>query len=282
MTMPPDPTGGLLSQFATGGAPSANEPGVYMGGPPILRPPVVISAEMGESDYPKEPGATGVENRDWSRHGPTGFIVQLQTQEQAINSFFGWSIAQKDDFRMRLALTGNQNAQLMNDSDLLSRWAAYVKLAAQYAGSGKALTPWELMNNDIASRERAAEQMVPKTETTTSTRFDLSSAADAEAIFYQSARTLLGRAPTEAEVGNFQQHLNALESQSPITQRVERTTSATGETTEEVVSQEGGVGAEAKQLEAMKGAQASPEYGAYQASTTYMNAFKNLIFGKGY
>lgn len=276
---------GGLSEIG-GGSPSGADPGVYMGG---QWSPTAANVPAGANPF--DPGAAaylqgltpdGTPGVDWIRDPQTGKIFQLVSQQNALNLFYQFNDATKDDLRMKLALTGNQNALRMNDSDLYARWAAYVKLASQYAAAGKAVSPWDLLNNDIASAERAKATMQPTVTETTSTRTDLTSLADAEAIFFQSARTLIGRAPTEEETAKFHAALNAQEAENPVVQKVRRTTSATGETTEEVVSQTGGMSAEARQMTALKEAQANPEYGAYQAATTYMNAFKELIFGRGY
>lgn len=278
---------GVLGMFDSGGSAPSNNPGVYMGGqwtpPRVDLPDDVWSYGSAAGDLVAGTQVpNGREGIDWIRDPATGKIFELAKQENIINMFFQFNEAVKDDLRMKLALTGNQNALRMNDSDLFSRWTAYVKLASQYAAAGKPVSPWELLNNDIMSAERAKQTMQPTVTETTSTRTDLTSFADAEAIFYQSARTLLGRAPTDEETASFHAALNAQETENPIVQRVRRTTSAMGDTTEEVISQEGGLSGEARQMAALKEAQANPEYGAYQASTTYMNAFKEMIYGRGY
>lgn len=274
-----------LGALGGGGGTSAANPGVYMGGEwnPTLNVPAGANPfDLGAANYVTGAVPGGTEGVNWIRDPATGKIFELVSQENVLNMFFLFNQATKDDLRMKIALTGNQNALKMNDADLFSRWSAYVKLAAQYAAAGKPFSPWDLLNNDIAAADRAKQSMQPTVTETTSTRTDLTSLADAEAIFYQSARTLIGRAPTEEESAAFHAALNAQETDNPIVQKVRRTTSATGETTEEVVSQSGGMSGEAKQLAALKEAQTNPEYGAYQAATTYMNAFKELIYGRGY
>lgn len=270
-----------------GGSVPNTLPKVYMGGEWI--PPTLVR-QTGSSAIEIAKGAiradksqvpVGKPGTDWIRDPQTGKYYQLVDQQNVINMFFQFNQATKDDFRMKLGLTGNSNAVLMNDADLFARWAAYVKLASQYAAGGKAVTPWQLLNNDIASAERA-RNAPPKVTESTTTRTDLTSLPDAEGIFYESARQLIGRAPTAEEIKIFHGRLNKTEADNPIVQKVRTTTTGAGDVTEEVVSQTGGLDSGARQLAAQREAQANPEYGAYQASTTYMNAFRELIFGRGY
>lgn len=194
---------------------------------------------------------------------------------QVANQYYGWDQATKDKFLTQAALAG-YDVNNMKDGQLASLWGAYVQQAANYYGGGQAVTPWDIMAKDRAQREAYAR--TPRSVTQTSKSFDLSTEGDARAIFYTAAQQLLGRDPTKGETKEFQKALNAMERANPT---ITKTTanymgaelqSQTSETT-------GGVKEGARQMEAMDKAKANPEYGAYQAATTYFDAMMEMLGG---
>jgi hypothetical protein len=90
----------------------------------------------------------------------------------------------------------------------------------------------------------------------------------------------MGRNPGKGEIGTFAGALAQAEQGNPT---VETTTTefdpVTGDPTNRRSVTSGGVSADAKALLAEDQIKADPEYGAVQASTTYMNAFENAIYG---
>lgn len=197
----------------------------------------------------------------------TGTVTQVAGQ------FYSWDQKTRDKFLAQASLAG-YDTNNMKDGQLAQLWGNYVSQAAEYYKQGVNVTPWDIMAKDRAQRESAA----PRTVTQTSKSFDLSTEGDARAIFYTAAQQLLGRDPTKGETKSFQEALNNMERANPTI-----TTTTSNYLGQELQSQEsttqGGVKEGARQMQAMDAAKAKPEYGAYQASTTYFNALMQMIGG---
>jgi len=247
-----------LAQSAGATGATAKDPFVYVGGGPIIKgsgqPPV---------------GAVGVTT--------TGQGVGLQTVSQLTGQYYSWDTKTKDKFLAHAELAG-YDTRNMKDGQLASLWGQYVQQAAAYYSQGRTVTPWDIMTKDGAQRE--AYLRTPRTVTQKSTQYDLSTEGDARAIFYTAAQQLLGRDPTKSEVGSFQKALNAMERANPTVTTT--TSNYVGDTlqSQESTSQ-GGVKEGARQMEAMDVAKAKPEYGAYQAATTYFDAMMEMLGGMG-
>lgn len=194
---------------------------------------------------------------------------------QVTGQYYSWDQATKDKFLTQASLAG-YDTQNMKDAQLAALWGNYVAQAANYYGSGQAVTPWDIMAKDRSQRE--AYMATPRTVTQTQKSFDLSTEGDARAIFYTAAQQLLGRDPTKAETRDFQKALNAMERANPtITKTTAQYLGDTLQSQESVT--EGGVKEGARQMEAMDIAKAKPEFGAFQAATTYMDALMGAIGG---
>src|SRR5437899_344585 len=212
------------------------------------------------------------------RHGQAG-VSNLSTVSAASGLYYQFDSKTKDKFLTQLGLAGVDVTRL-SDSNLADLWGNYVKQAASYYGAGKTnISPWDILAKDRMQRESTqAAAMTPRTVTQTQTAYDLSTRADAQAIFYQAAQQLLGRDPTKKEVSSFQTSLNAYEKANPT---VATTTSSYkgSELQSQTTTTKGGVKEGTRQQMALEAAKADPEYGAYQAATTYMDALMQKIRG---
>lgn len=201
--------------------------------------------------------------------------VMTSTLSAATNMYYTWDAATKDKFMAQAGLAG-YDVNNMRDSQLAGLWGAYVQQAASYYAAGVRLSPWDIMSKDMASREAAVAK--PRTVTQTSKSFDLSTEGDAKAIFLTAAQQLLGRDPTKSETKKFQAALNAMEKANPTI-----TTTTSNYLGSELQGQEstttGGVKEGSRQVLAMEEAKKDPEYGAYQAATTYFDALMDAIGG---
>lgn len=227
--------------------------------------------------------------------------VPLSTVGVESGKYFSWDYETRQQFINTLKGLG-QDTSKMNDSDFAAAWRAYVIQAAQHKANGKDITPWSVMTIDLFTRETERQKQVEKgpvtaTSTSTGTTSDvqLSTELDAKALLYQASKSLLGRAPTDTEVSNFFTSLNQEESANPqvTTTNATRTVtstegieggpgpSQTEETTQDRVTS-GGMSADAKQMLVMEEAKKNPEYGAYQAATTFKDALMDMVYGKGY
>ncbi len=194
---------------------------------------------------------------------------------QVADQYYSWDSRTKNKFLTNLNLAGYDTSS-MKDEQIASLWGAYAQQSANYLRSGQKLTPWDILAKDRAQREEYLN--TPRTVTQTSKSFDMSTRGDAQAIFLAAAQQLVGRDPTKGEISAFQKALNKYEKANPTITKT--TTNYLGD---EVTGQEstttGGVKDGARNVMAMEDIKADPEYGAYQAATTYFDALMEMIGG---
>lgn len=201
--------------------------------------------------------------------------INTSTVSQAAGQYYNWDAGMKSKFMAQAAIAG-YDTQNMKDGQLAALWGNYVAQAAEYYKQGVAVSPWDIIAKDMAQRE--AYMKKPRTVTQTSKQYDLSTEGDARAIFYTAAQQLLGRDPTKSEAKKFQDALNKMERENPT---ITKTTSnyVGDELQSQESTSEGGVKEGARQMMAMDEAKQKPEYGAYQAATTYFDATMKAIGG---
>lgn len=192
---------------------------------------------------------------------------------EVANQYYNWDVKTKNKFLTQLGLAG-YDTQGMKDSQIAQMWGNYAAQAAQYFSQGQRLTPWDILAKDRDQREQYMN--TPRTVTQSSTSYDMSTREDAHGIFLQAAQSLLGRDPTKSEITAFQKALNAYEKANPTV--TTQTSNYLGDTLQSQSSTtQGGVKEGARQLMAMEDVKADPEYGAYQAATTYFDAMMEMI-----
>lgn len=191
------------------------------------------------------------------------------------NQYYNWDQKTRDKFLSQLNLAGYDTSNL-RDEQVAKLWAGYAEQAASYYASGSKMTPWDILAKDRAARE--AYMKTPRTVTQTQTSQNLSSTEDAHAIFLQAAQSLLGRDPTKSEIASFQKALNAYEKANPT---VSTTTSnyVGDQLQSQSTNTTGGVTDASRGLMATEDIKRDPEYGAYQAATTYFDAMMQMIGG---
>lgn len=200
------------------------------------------------------------------------------------NNYYTFTPGERSVFLANIEKLGGDTTK-MKDQDLFKIWQEYVIQAAMYTNKGQNFNPWDIMGMDISSQEARKKAQIEKpneTLTATQTRTQLSTADDAKAILYQASRTLLGRAPTETESANFFQALNAKESANPEVTTTTTEKTAGGDVVSQSAVTSGGMSSDAKQLMTLEAAKKNPEYGAYQAATTFKDALMAKVYGKGY
>ncbi len=157
-------------------------------------------------------------------------------------------------------------------------------------------TPWDVLNSysnnankfgtirrgdweyDVATGEKV-KYVGPKSKTQTSKRIDLSSPEDVRAIATNALAQLLGRAPTQEELGKFKASINSLEEKNPLMATTTETLNDMGEVVNTETKQSGGLSAEARALAVSDQAKAGPEYGKFQSGTTYWGALMQMMGG---
>lgn len=250
-----------------------DNPPIYMGRKSPTAPLMGRSGEAlaGESDKAVARGRAGIGAPD------------VQAYQDVANQFYTWDDSTKQKFRTELALTG-VDVQRMNDAQLQKAWSSYVAQSGAYwqNGNGRSLTPWDVMSMDRANREQQGP--TKSTSTNTSTALDISTREDANYIAQQAARSLLGRDPTQQEITKLLGTLNQYERANPrVTTSTQVSTQQPGgdSTSESSSTAQGGVSAEARNMLAQQQLKQGPEYGAYQAATTYFNDLMQVL-GRGY
>ena len=133
---------------------------------------------------------------------------------------------------------------------------------------------WEY---DIATGEKI-RYVGPLSKTTTSTQINELTREDALALAKNSMASMLGRAPSNSEVGQYLNILNGYEREHP--QTTTTTTDIdpnTGEAANSSAVTTGGTTAAGRQALLEEQMKQSPEYGAFQAATTGMSWLAQAI-----
>lgn len=213
------------------------------------------------------------------------FKPQGTTAQAMVQSFYNFTPKELDTLRTNLSLI-NSNYLTAPATDatggqsLLSAWSGLVQTAQDYNANGQNYTPWDVLSKDVSATKAGGGIQGAHTTTRTVSQVNLTNRVDAQAIFYQAAQQLLGRAPSDSEVASFQGFLNAKEKANPALSTVKTNYDASGQDIgSDTTKTSGGVDADAQNMIAMQQAEKNPEYGAYQAATTYMNALKQAIGG---
>lgn len=190
---------------------------------------------------------------------------------QLASQWYTMDQASKDKFEAQLAMAGYKT-ETFSDADLGNLWASYAGQAAAYNEQGRNLTLWDVLAMDAKNHQTAK----PVTTTHTDVSTNVSNYQDTHALFMSAAQSLLGRAPTAAETKSFQKTLNAYQQANPTKTTQTSTTDAMGNTSSTTSTSGGTTQAGLTDL-AQQAAQQNPDYGAYQAATTYFNALLGAI-----
>src|SRR5678815_3759464 len=191
------------------------------------------------------------------------------------SQYYTWDDKTKNKFLSQLSFAGYDTKNL-RDEQVAALWAGYAQQASAYYLAGSKMTPWDILAKDRQARE--AYMNTPRTVTQTQTNVDLSSRGDAHAIFLQAAQSLLGRDPTKSEITSFQKALNSYEKKHPTVSTT--TSNYMGDQLQtQNTTTKGGVKDATRQIMATEDVKADPEYGAYQAATTYFDAMMQMIGG---
>lgn len=190
---------------------------------------------------------------------------------QLVSQWYTMDQASKDKFEAQLATAGYK-IETFSDADLGNLWASYAGQAAAYNEQGRNMTLWDVLAMDARNHQVAK----PVTTTHTDVSTNVSNYQDTHALFMSAAQSLLGRAPTTAETKAFQNTLNAYQRANPTKTTQTSTTDAMGNTSSTTSTSGGTTQAGLSDL-AQQQAQQNPDYGAYQAATTYFNALLGAI-----
>lgn len=212
------------------------------------------------------------------------------TAGQLANSWFTMDGVERNRYKDTFILMGLINPQRATDQDYSQVWMGYVQQLAAYnaANPQSMLTIGDLLDSDLKKKEQQdpglAELMRTgkRTTTQTATNIQKSSALDARSLMDAAARTLLGRKATDEESAKLLAAVNKIEAENPEVTTTTREEDMYGQILNQSSTTTGGVSAGAREQVAREQAEANPEYGAYQAATTYMGSLMDMVYGRGY
>lgn len=197
-------------------------------------------------------------------------VADLPDAEMMVYEWYGTDAYDKwGDF---LAEHGIIEKDESRDFDTLNKW--WVTAANQsslFYSIGRNFTPWDVIEGfgkDSGGRRGSGGGGGGGPRTVTSTSVDLTDPDTARAIVNSALSDRLGRAANDEEVSTFLNVLNSAERANPTV----TTSHYSGDGSSVSSTTTGGIGATGKQQLAVDEALENPEYGAYQAASTYYNA----------
>jgi hypothetical protein len=204
----------------------------------------------------------------------TSETSQAQTVTRALNQPYLWDEEELDEAMKRMQDAG---LDVKSFDDVNSVWQSLVERAAKtytISQGEKKVTPWDVL--DLIEREDGVANggEDPDNFTTTSTHKSIQDISEGEAwsTLQNNLSRMLGRDPSDQEVRDFTHRMNTLAARNPAISKTISTYKdgkLVNSTTNEVDS---GFTADDMAMSAYEKAQANPEYGAYQAASTYFNS----------
>ena len=195
--------------------------------------------------------------------------------DAALNAPWNWSKAkQQREFKRASLATGQPINSIIS---FLPVWKQAVDLAAQSLKAGSPMTPYDIM--DLMKRDGGlggTGYTGPRSVTTTSKSVDKISEGTAWAVINDAVTKAIGRAPSDSELKRFIGRANDIAVRNPT-----RTTTTTkynkyGQAVSSNSRSRQGASAGDYEL-AARNLAATPESAAYQAATTYYNAFAQAL-----
>lgn len=213
----------------------------------------------------------------------------------AENQFFKWNSKQRQDFIAKGLLSGllTQGAGELEGAQL---WTNLVAQAAKYGALGAHMSPLDILNGYVKDNSSGGwikssdgqfetnpatgqkRYIGPKFKTATSTNANLTDPATARAVATSVFQSLLGRDPGSGEISAYAAALAASEQSNPaVTTTTQQYDTTTGEPTNSSSVTTGGMTDQGRQQLAEDEIKKTKEYGATQASTTYLNALESAV-----
>lgn len=202
---------------------------------------------------------------------------------QAVMDIYSWTDEERSQWGKRLYGAGI--IQDPHDWDgMLKTWEYAVKNTAGFNAGGKPnMTPWKFIDilesrgafdKDLEARKRAT---TPRTSTSTSIQA-IPDKSDAEAAIKTLFKEQLGRDPEDGELDRYtSMMLSKMRANPGSSTTVSTTDPVTGNSTSRSTSK-AGFNPSGMLEDKVK---SDPEWGAYQAATTYFNALQGAIGAPG-
>lgn len=204
---------------------------------------------------------------------------KAQTVTRALNQPYLWDEEELDEAMKRMQDAG---LDVKSFDDVNAVWQGLVERAAKtytISEGEKKVTPWDVL--DLVKREdetaNGGQDDENFTHVSTSKSVQDISEGEAWATLQSNLSRMLGRDPSDQEVRDFTHRMNTLAARNPAISKTISTYKdgrLTNSTTKQV---ESGFTADDMAMTAYEDAQASPEYGAYAAASTYFNAAASAL-----
>lgn len=226
----------------------------------------------------------------------------IVSEDDALQEYYSWNAKKQSDFVSQLVLAGKVPLG-SGMAEGAAQWEKLVKLSAKYTKAGNKISPFDILATYVKAsgggnswtnagvwqiNTQTGERRYTGPGTylgdgkaqQVDTRVDLTDPDTARAVSTKLFQDLMGRDPGEGELAAFASALHSAEESNPV---VSSTTTQydmdTGQAISSDSTQSGGVTAEGQAYIGQQQIKKSKEYGAYQAATTYQNAFDAAVFG---
>lgn len=188
------------------------------------------------------------------------------TADEAVADFYNWSDSQRKAFGERMHSIGllEDPSNFMGALDL---WKQAVSGSVISTMTGKDRSPWQVLDLwDGLTHDADRKKPPPPPQV----NYNIPSAQEAEAAIKQIFRDKVGRDPNDSELSKYRGMLirKAKESPSISTTKYDTNGYPTGTTTTGGFDATGFIGDTVEN---------NDDYGVYQASTVYYNAFKSAL-----
>jgi cell wall-associated NlpC family hydrolase len=227
-------------------------------------------------------------NHDYGKdltHSPNGYDVpqpSTMTQDAAESEWFNMAPAEQQAWANKFYRAGIISDPSDYDA-MFSLWKSAVAFAGgQYTTGGKQITPYDVLNQRLGIAASASGGS--KTSTSTHTDIQHLDPEAAKGMVTAVFQNLLGRDPTQGEVSRYGGLIINKVAKNPT---VTKTTTTTGgdlnnPTSNSTSTTSGGVSNDSLNQILNDKTKADPEYGAYQAATTYFNAMQDAFGSVGW
>lgn len=213
----------------------------------------------------------------------SGLEDSFSTVAELQNKWYEWTPAE----RLSLSRTLVRFGLIANEDDYFNAqkvWNTAVEEAANYYNrGGQKISPYDAIGLfaglDTGWRTKSGgngllQPSQARTETTTESKVKMLGPTEAKALITDVFKSELGRAPSANELSRYTSSLAGAAKKNPVRATVTTRYDAAGRPVDRNTVESGGVDF---QQVSQDQAQADPEYGAYQAATTYMNALLSAI-----
>lgn len=249
-------------------------------------------------------------------HGPGTYTPPTDittTLGEARKGYYQMSRQDQLNFQVEAQLAGIVTSTHPTEAEFATAYAGLANEAANYYAIGNHyVSPTDVLNLDLANRGLKIDdsgklvqadgsplgQAVDKTQSVTTTEF--TDPGTAFMILHNNMQAMLGRDPTPQEIQQYLSALHAYEAAHPnmtsttigpaangvsvdangnVTDTSGQTDTVKSQTVSEGTSRPFGATSPTGDMVARQQIMQTPEYGAYQAATTYMSALLSAIKG---